>query len=79
MNIAQGIEHKLRQQLAPQHLEVHNESHGHRVPRGFGEGLLEGRGIVERIADDARGHRLGGGDPPCEHDGRGLPPLLERW
>lgn len=33
MKIAQTIEDKL-QQLVPQHLEVHNESHGHRVPVG---------------------------------------------
>ena len=53
MNIAQGIEHKLRQQLAPQHLEVHNESHGHRVPAGS-----ESHFKVVVVSEQFEGQRL---------------------
>ena len=34
MSVEDTIEHKLRQELAPQHLEVLNESHMHNVPPG---------------------------------------------
>jgi BolA protein len=34
MTIAEQIETKLRAQLAPEHLEVINESHMHSVPKG---------------------------------------------
>ena len=34
MQIQQQIEHKLREQFAPLHLEVNNESHMHDVPEG---------------------------------------------
>ncbi len=34
MNLREHIERKLRQALAPAHLEVHDESHMHAVPAG---------------------------------------------
>lgn len=34
MQVQQQIEHKLREQFLPQHLEVLNESHMHSVPAG---------------------------------------------
>lgn len=34
MSVQETIEHKLRQELAPLHLEVLNESHMHNVPPG---------------------------------------------
>lgn len=34
MSLLETIETKLREALAPVHLEVHNESHMHNVPKG---------------------------------------------
>jgi len=34
MSVQEAIEHKLRQELEPLHLEVLNESHMHNVPEG---------------------------------------------
>jgi BolA family transcriptional regulator, general stress-responsive regulator len=56
MSLQSLIEQKLADALAPQHLEVHNESGGHRVPPGSEthfkvvvvSPLFEGARLVER-------------------------------
>lgn len=50
MQMQQQIEHKLREALAPLHLEVENESHKHNVPAGS-ESHFRVVVVSERFAD----------------------------
>jgi BolA family transcriptional regulator, general stress-responsive regulator len=70
MSVQSAIERKLSEALSPQHLEVHNESGGHRVPPGSEthfkvvvvSPVFDGERLVQRhrrvndvLADELRG------------------------
>ena len=82
MQIQQQIEQKLREQFAPLHLEVSNESHMHNVPEGseshfrvvLVSAQFEDQTLIRRCQRNPGGGAEGTGPcpGPAHHDARGM-------